>query len=223
LAENSERGKREIGQIRLLESQLSDIGAVIMHKMRMHEQLVFIDDCVKWSGSLNPLSFSNTQEIMERRNSKSVMVQYFKTLMLDELLSVPGTEESRCPICGDEMLAAEGAKEPYYWRCVNDDCYTRSVDQQHPYDGLLTCQNCGEPVKFGNWGDRPCWRCTGNNRHRQRMYKSHLRLPKMVALIPESEHRNICQIFGTSSFDTIDDRPGSRNEGLDPQGTLFRS
>ena len=192
----SERSASEVSQIRRIETQLTEIGVVIMHKMRMHEKLVFIDDDITWSGSLNPLSFSNTQEVMERRKSKAVLNDYFQILRLQELLAVQGKAESKCPICGSEMIAAEGRDQPYYWRCINDDCYTRSIDQSYPFDGVISCSTCNKPVEFGYWGDYPHWRCTANVRHRQKVFKSHLRLPKMVALIPKVEQRKTCKIFG---------------------------
>jgi hypothetical protein len=112
------------------------------------------------------------------------------------LLSVQGTPMSSCPICGAEMVAAEGADQPYYWRCVNDDCYTRGIDQPYPFDGLLRCAACNATVEFGYWGNYPHWRCSANNRHRQKIFRSHLRLPKMVALIPKREIHKVCKIFG---------------------------
>ena len=194
----SERLKSEISQIRTMEDQLSKIGVVVMHKMRMHEKLVFIDDDISWVGSLNPLSYSNTQETMERRRSKAVLDDYFQTLRLNEFISVQGSAESKCPICGSEMVAAEGAKEPYYWRCVNGDCYTRGIDQPYPFDGMLRCdaRDCDAPLEFGYWADYPHWRCTANRHHHQKMYKSHLRLRKMAELIPKSEQRKVYRILG---------------------------
>jgi hypothetical protein len=212
----AERSKTNVGQIRRIENQLTQIGVVIMHKMHMHEKLVFIDDDVTWSGSLNPLSFSNTQEVMERRKSKAVLDDYFQILRLQELLAVHGKEDSRCPICGSEMIAAEGNDQPYYWRCFNDDCYTRGIDQSYPFDGVLSCSKCNEPVEFGYWGDYPHWRCTANVRHRQKVFKSHLRLPKMVALIPKAELRKICKIFGVDEFDLhfvlVEPAPSKKSE-----------
>lgn len=201
---HSERSKTELSLYRKLENQLSEIGAVIIHKLRMHEKLVFIDEDITWSGSLNPLSFSNTQEIMERRKSSSVLQDYFKILRLEELLLVPGKPESKCPICGSEMIAAEGADEPYYWRCVNDDdCYSRSIDQPYPIDGMLTCGTCNSAVEFGYWGDSPHWRCCSNSRHRQKIFKSHLRLPKMADLVPKSERKKLCRLFSIDDFESF--------------------
>lgn len=217
----SERSRAELPTIRMIEAQLEKVGVAVIHKLRMHEKLVFIDDDVTWSGSLNPLSFSNTQEIMERRKSEAVQKDYSKILRLDELISIHGEPESKCPICGAEMIAAEGADQPYYWRCVSDECFTRGIDQSYPRDGVLTCGNCNSPVQFGYWGDCPHWRCTSNNRHRQKIFKSHLRLPKMAELVPHSERKALCEWF---NIDSLDDYlwGGPPSRGAGPvQGSLF--
>lgn len=197
----SERSRHELSTIKVIENQLTQTGIAVIHKLRMHEKLVFVDEDVTWSGSLNPLSFSNTQEIMERRKSKTVLKDYFQILRLHELLSAHGSPEGTCPICGNEMIAAEGADQPYYWRCVNDECFTRGVDQPYPFDGVLTCSNCNSSVEYGYWGDYPHWRCTSNNRHRQKIFKAHLRLPKMAALVPRSERKKLCKLFNIQNFD----------------------
>lgn len=193
---HSERSKSELDGIRQLETQLQEAGAVVMHKMRMHEKLVMVDTDIVWVGSLNTLSHSNTQEIMERRQSRAVFEDYVRLLRLDHLLAVPGTEASHCPICGAEMVAAEGADQPFYWRCVNDNCYTRSIDQPYPTNGELSCAKCGAAYEFGYWGGDPHWRCTENSRHRQRIFRSHLRLPKMASLIPRAERRKVYKLLG---------------------------
>lgn len=218
----SERSASQISQIRKIETQLIKVGVAIMHKMHMHEKVVFIDDDITWSGSLNPLSFSNTQEVMERRKSKAVFDDYVQVLRLQDLLAVQGKPQSICPLCGSEIMAAEGADEPYYWRCSNKDCcYTRSIDQPYPFDGILSCSTCNAPVEFGYWGDYPHWRCTANVRHRQKVFKSHLRLPKMVALIPKAEQQKICKIFGIDDFDHYAATIGSAASERSEQRTLF--
>lgn len=217
----SERPVSQVNRIRKIETQLTEIGVVIVHKMHMHEKLVFIDDDITWAGSLNPLSFSNTQEVMERRRSKAVLNDYFQILRLRELLAVLGKPESRCPIHGSEMIVAEGRKDPYYWRCIHDDCYTRSIDQPYPFDGVLSCSACNAPVKFGYWGDYPHWRCTANVRHRQRVFKCHLRLPRMVALIPKEEQRKICKIFGIANLSRYAGAIESITSQQNQQGSFF--
>lgn len=199
---HSERNA-DLQQYRKLEAILSEIGAIIIHKRGAHEKLLFIDDDILWVGSLNPLSFSNTQEIMERRKSRSVFEDYSKIQRLEELLAVPNKPEFKCPLCGSEMIAAEGPDEPYYWRCVNDECYTRSINQPYPVDGMLTCARCNSPVEFGYRGDYPYWRCLANKRHMQKVYKSHLRLPKMAALIPKSERKKVCKMLKLDSLEVF--------------------
>jgi len=200
---HSERTKSEISQIRRLEAQLSEIGVIVMHKKGMHEKLVFIDDDVLWTGSLNPTSFSNTQEVMERRKSRAVFDDYFQVLRVEDLVGGATGSESKCPICGSEIIVAEGLKDPFYWRCINDDCYSRSISQPYPYDGMLRCNSgsCNSAVEFGCWGDEPHWRCIANKQHRQKIFKSHLRLPKMVALIPKNELKKVCKLLGIEAID----------------------
>ncbi len=217
----SERSKSELSTIRKIEGQLGQVGIAVIHKLRMHEKLVFIDENVTWAGSLNPLSYSNTQEIMERRKSKTVLKDYFQILRLDELLAVPKKPEGKCPICGEEMIAAEGADQPYYWRCVNDECFTRGIDQPYPFDGALTCGNCNSSVEYGSWGNYPHWRCTANNRHRQKIFKSHLRLPKMAALVPRAERNKLCKLLKIENLDEYVWGSGSGGQTTSAQERLF--
>jgi superfamily I DNA and/or RNA helicase/ssDNA-binding Zn-finger/Zn-ribbon topoisomerase 1 len=168
-----------------IESALGRWGVIVLHKFHMHEKLVFVDEDTLWSGSLNSLSFVDTQEVMERRVSPDVLADYARLLRLEALLEAHTRREDRCPVCGGELVAAEARNgDPFYWRCLVPDCYTRSLDRPAPRDGLLPCASCGEPVEFRQMPSGAHWRCTRNIRHRQRVAPSHLRLPKMRALIP---------------------------------------
>ena len=191
-----DRGKRELAGYKELEATLRSWGAVVVHKRGMHEKLVFVDDDLLWSGSLNPLSYSSTQEVMERRRSKTVAGDYAKTLRLPELLEQYLDGGAQCPICEGEMIAAEGRDEPYYWRCVEPDCYTRSIDQPILADGEIKCHNCDGVVEFGSWGERYAWRCTVNKKHRQWIAKSHLKLPKMRQKVPKGSLRDLEKALG---------------------------
>ena len=192
-----ERGERDQVTYGELEGAVHAWGVEVLHKRQMHEKLVFIDHGILWSGSLNPLSFSATQEVMERRGSDRVVSDYAHALRLADLLALADSADRICPICGTSLAMAEGPTEPY-WRCPNNDCdYTRSIGQAPPRDGLIVCASpgCGKPLKFGYWGDDAHWRCTANPRHRQRIAKSHLRLPKMRALVPAKELRQLDHRF----------------------------
>lgn len=182
-----ERKRWELSSYRIYEEALEEWGVVVVHKRGMHEKLAFIDKNILWHGSLNPLSFSDTQEIMERRKSEKVVEDYAQTLMLSELLGEYDEGTPSCPICEEELVATEGNEDPFYWTCLKNGCYTRSIDQPRLMNGLIVCANCGCDVEYGIWGNKPAWRCVENRRHRQRISKSHLRLPKMRQLIPEHE------------------------------------
>jgi hypothetical protein len=178
-----------------IEQALRNWGVRVVHKKGMHEKLVILDDQVLWQGSLNPLSFSATQEIMERRDSRDIVADYARVLRLDDLLEPYRANETRCPYCGGEVVAAEGPNEPFYWRCVEDDCFTRSIGDPMPVDGRVVCHSCGGAVEFRWPNDNPFWRCTVEHRHRQPLARAHLRLPKMREIIPKAELKKLDRRF----------------------------
>jgi hypothetical protein len=178
-----------------IERALDRWGVRIVHKKGMHEKLVIVDDRVLWQGSLNPLSFSATQEIMERRESTEIVSQYSRVLRVDDLLNPYGAGETRCPYCGSEVIASEGPKEPFYWRCVQPDCFTRSIGVPMPVDGRVICQSCGGPLEFRWPNAEPFWRCIDNHRHRQPFARTHLRLSKMRELIPSKDLKRLERRF----------------------------
>ena len=214
----ADRSKREAPNYQKLERTLTDWGITVIHKRRMHEKLIFVDDEITWVGSLNPLSFSNTQEIMERRNSKSVTADYAKTVLLEELLAGYEDGQPSCPICSKEVVASEAWPRepfPFHWACVEKGCYTRRIDQPGPKDGLIPCHNCGKPVEYGKWGGEPVWRCTAKPQHRQKIARTHLRLPKMRELIPKRELKKLERYFSGESRQT------GREKGQTQHPTLF--
>jgi hypothetical protein len=193
----AERSRRELKEYEMLERTLVEWNVVVIHKMRMHEKVVFIDDEILWSSSLNPLSHSDTQEIVERRQSRAVVKDYAAALRLDDLVGAYDVGANKCPVCGGEMMPAEGADDPFYW-CCEQGCYTHSIDSPPPRDGMLTCQNCGGQIEFGESGGKPAWRCVVNRHHHQRIHTNHLRLPRMRALIPKRSLLRLDKLFGVS-------------------------
>jgi hypothetical protein len=182
-----------------IEHGLRNWGVQVVHKKGMHEKLVIVDDQVLWQGSLNPLSFSSTQEIMERRDSREIVADYASVLRLDDLLHPYRADETRCPYCGGEVVAAEGPNEPFYWRCVKDGCFTRSIGDPMPIDGRVVCHNCGGAVEFRWPNENPFWRCTVKHSHRQPLARAHLRLPKMREIIPKAELKKLDRRFSVSA------------------------
>jgi len=192
---HQQRSKSEIQSCIAAEELLRDVGVKLIHKRGMHEKLAFLDEGILWSGSLNPLSFSRTQEVMERRASIAVVADYAKTLRLAELLAAFERDPERCPICGSELIASEGGDgDPFYWRCVVEGCYSRGVDDPPLQDGMIVFA-CGEPPEFGWWGDNPVWICTCGRRHRREVHPNHLRMPKMKALIGKTDLSRAEKLF----------------------------
>jgi len=207
---HSDRRRGEVSRYRMLERALTDWGIVVIHKRGMHEKLIFCDDSVLWVGSLNPLSFRDTQEIMERRSSKTVVADYVRTLRLDDLVGEFDGGLPSCPYCGGEVVASEGRDQPFFWRCVEANCYTRSVDQPRLDGGMIVCSACGAAVEFGEWGGNPAWRCKDNKRHRQKVAHAHIRLPKMRAIIPKRLLRKLDKQYGIASESRRQQPPDSQ-------------
>jgi hypothetical protein len=199
-------------EYRLLEEALSTWGAVVVHKRHMHEKLVFVDDHILWAGSLNPLSFRDTQEVMIRWASRRVVQEFASTLRLHDLIREYDSGQPACPFCGSEVVASEGRNDPFFWRCVMDDCYTRSIDQPPAKDGIVVCANCGGRVRYGKWGGKPVWRCIENSRHRQRIVRTHLRLPEMRSEIPKRELKKLEKLFSVSSTRSSPRAESGQNE-----------
>ena len=181
-----------------IEHSLGLWGVRVIHKRGMHEKLVLIDNRVLWQGSLNPLSYSETQEIMERRDSAVIAGDYARVLRLDDLIVAQKADEAKCPYCGAEVVAAEGRDEPFYWRCVVDGCFSRSIGDVMPVDGRVICKSCGAALEFRWPNAKPFWRCAKNHLHRQPVVRSHLRLPKMRDLVPKAELRNLERMFDSA-------------------------
>jgi len=196
----TDRRKSELAEYRLFERTLKHWGVVVVRKRGMHEKLVFIDGEILWSGSLNPLSHSDTQEIMERRVSRDVISDFAQKLRLGDLIAEYRDGPPICP-SGHELIATEGNRDPFYWRCVQDGCYTRDIDEPRPEGGMIWCSNsmCGGPVEYGEWGGKAAWRCLRDRHHHRKVMRSHLRLPKMRELVPKHELRRLDKALGTGS------------------------
>lgn len=197
----SERSRSEITQYKKCEDELHKIGVQILHKQGMHEKLIFVDDVAVWTGSLNALSSNgNTGELMERRTGGQVIEVYKKFLDIEHLSSAgKNKQELGCPICGGEMLIKESDNGGFYWQCINGD-YSRSAEQQYPYDGVLRCK-CGAPYVFA-MKTVPRWQCSENPKHYQNVRIGDLKLEKMRELIPtEKELMAVEKYFADKNKD----------------------
>ena len=102
-------------------------------------------------------------------------------------------------ICGGEMLIKESDNGGFYWQCINGD-YSRSAEQQYPYDGVLRCK-CGAPYVFA-MKTVPRWQCSENPKHYQNVRIGDLKLEKMRELIPtEKELMAVEKYFADKNKD----------------------
>lgn len=195
----SERGKTEVSHYKQCEDGLRNIGVSILHKKGMHEKVILIDDEIIWTGSLNALSYTgNTGEVMERRKDTSkekvIISSYVKILDIDYLVkALDSSYETKCPICGGEMLIAESEGGGIYWKCVTGD-YSRNKDQQYPVDGILRCAKCDSPFVFA-MKKQPRWVCTADSKHYQFLRKNDLKLPNMAALVSKADKKRVQEYF----------------------------
>lgn len=178
------RKTREAMEYSKLERGLREWGVRVVHKHEMHEKLVLIDSAITWTGSLNVLSFAGgTQEIMERRESEEVFKAYEKTLLLSKFLVHLPKGITECPLCGMEVIAAEGAHTAVYFRCSSEKCKFRcDVDEHAVLRGDVRCSKCGGAVHLieSDVGGPSRWSCDTTPHHKQLLVKAiHLRLPKV--------------------------------------------
>ena len=191
-----ERTPREQAEYVAIEDRLRSWRITVVHKMGMHEQVVIVDDTILWTGSLNPLSQARSQEIMERRCSRSIVDEYIRILRTEDLLDAYDQGQTRCPACQSEIVAAEGRDDPYFWRCGNNDCrLSRSIDDP-PLTDENRCLKCGGSVEFHERANGFAWRCARNPRHWQRIRKTHLRLPSARAYLTQRQLRQLERAFG---------------------------
>lgn len=195
----SERSKSELAKYKKCEEGLRNIGVSILHKKGMHEKTILIDNDVIWNGSLNALSYTgNTGEVMERKKDdskeKTIFNSFVKILDIDYLVkALENDYERKCPLCGGEMLIAEGKDGGIYWRCITGD-YKRDKTTPFPVDGVLRCAKCQSPFVF-SMKNQPRWQCTADPKHYQIMRKNDLILPKMAALLTKEEIEKVKTFF----------------------------
>jgi hypothetical protein len=71
---------------------------------------------------------------------------------------------------------------------------------------------CGGNLGFGKWGDKYAWRCKINPHHHMRIRRHHLKLPKMLALIPQKQRRALEEQLGVSLGPSSQSRSGVQGE-----------
>jgi hypothetical protein len=189
------------------EALLRDSGVRIIHKAKMLDKMVFIDQAEVWASTFSLLG-TPQQGFALRRQSRKFATELRDFCYIEKLLEPYISSDHRCPICDKEMLAADSKSEkPFYWRCTDDGCYTRDLDMPQPVDGMLSFK-CGSQPEFGHWGEAAHWLCTCGQKpsHRTKIHRNHLKLPKMRALIPKRSWNKVCRDLGLD--------PDAREQGM---------
>ena len=192
----AERSKGDKVRYEAIKRVLQEWGIRLIHKRKMREKLIVVDENISWLCTRPPLSWSKKDGDCMRTQSQKVTKELLSVLRTSYLLKAYDQAELLCPICEDEIVAAEGADEPFYWRCAQEDCYKRDMERPFLRGGTVVCSRCSSPVEFGEWGGKPHWRCLENRHHRQPIARTHLKLRKMRELIPKRELRKLDRAFG---------------------------
>ena len=202
-----DRSKSERATYADLQRTLAQWGVKVVSKKAMHEKVCFFDSDVVWTGSLNPLSFRSTQEIMERRDSGRIAAEYRMKLQVDDALAAFAAGQERCPFCQSELAVGEG-KDGLYLRCVVPRCYARGLKDPPLRDGKMACR-CGGELYFGKWGPNDAWRCHESHHHHLGVHRNHLRLDAMRALIPAKDLKRLDKVFATGPTPSKRTKPSS--------------
>ena len=198
----SEHNKKELTAYSKCESILKQHGIMILHKKGMHEKNIIVDSDVMWCGSLNMLSYTgNTGEYMLRINSRAIVKDSIKDIGVEELLSAAHQNETKCPICGSEIIMAEGQEGGFYWKCTKCD-YSRNRNEQYPHDGIIRCEKCGSLYQF-NMINEPRWVCESDPKHFRKLRISDLYLEKMENLITKKDMKRIKKYYKNSDKEAV--------------------
>ena len=199
--------KAEItGQIR----QLREVGAAVIFKSAMHEKFGLIDHRVVWAGTFSLLA-NNQDGVIEGRGQVTdprrlgLYEELIDCLGLEHLFSAIAEGQTQCPICAGDMWMADTSPKsdkPFYWKCAVKDCYSRSLNEP-PVAAGMTAFACGGRPALDYWGNDPIWVCDCGKRHRCRIKKSHLSLPKMWALVPRHRRNRLLRELGMTSADLL--------------------
>ena len=202
----AERRKSEVDAYEKMHRRIASWGGRVIPWMRLAEKLVVIDDRILWFGAVDPLGHADAAEkgdfqgTMVRAVGRPLVDFVRRHLRVDALLEAWNAGgHPPCPVCGREVVAAAGKHWPFYWRCMEAQCYSRTIDAPPPApmgEEALRCARCGGDVAFGAWGGTPCWRCKANRKHRQPVTRAHLTAPETAQRIPPGDLARLRKAFG---------------------------
>jgi hypothetical protein len=138
----AEYGARRQAEAQQAEALLTGVGARIVHKAWMLEKLAVLESEVLWCGSVGLLDEVHTDAIVFRGKNHRLVKECSDVFRIEDLIAPYAMGPHLCPICSLEMLAAEArGGMPYYWRCTENGCYSRSITDPPLVDGMITF-NC---------------------------------------------------------------------------------
>ncbi len=143
---------------------LKKAGIELRTSWGMHEKLVFIDEEIVYTGSLNALSREGTTEFMERVKSPSFAKKLRNVRSVDTVVEAPirgGPDITNsfqelpkpdCTNCGKAMTLRDGKYGPFYGCTGYPQCnHTEDIAESHlsNIQRLVSrrCDGCGDQMR----------------------------------------------------------------------------
>lgn len=208
LNENGACAEGERGEIEDQLRQLREAGAAVVFKAGMREKFVLVDRRVLWMGTSAPLAPNCNGTVEERgRISAPRRLRLYEEVMdcldLEHVFSAIADSQLQCPVCSSDMWMADTSPksdQAFYWTCSRKACYTRSLTEPPVVAGVIAFA-CGGRPSLDYHGDDPIWICDCGKRHRRNIKRSHVRLPKMWALVPKHRRNRLLRELGMTPED----------------------
>jgi len=91
-------------QSEIVIEQFENMGIKVMQRSKMHQKIAIFDSHIAWTGSLNILSHSDTQEYMARFEGESAIKDIIKNLEMQDEKADGSITDILCPECGLQMV-----------------------------------------------------------------------------------------------------------------------
>jgi AAA domain-containing protein len=211
LPEDGAHAESEQTEIKDQIRQLRDVGAAVIFKSAMREKFALVDGRVVWTGTFSLLT-TNRDGVVEERGLITAprRLRLYEEVMdclgLEQVFSAIGEGQLECPVCAADMWMADTSPksdQPFYWRCSRKGCYSRSLTEPPVVAGMIAFA-CGGRPSLNYRGNDPIWVCDCGKRHRCRIKKAHLCLPKMWALVPRQRRNRLLRELGITSEDFLE-------------------
>jgi molybdopterin-guanine dinucleotide biosynthesis protein len=91
-------------QSEIVIDQFENMGIKVAQRSKMHQKVAIFDSYIAWTGSLNILSHSDTQEYMARFEGESAIKDIIKNLEMQDEEADGAITDILCPECGLQMV-----------------------------------------------------------------------------------------------------------------------